>query len=252
MSSSTTDQTPILPLKSVESIASIRPSRWQKLGQWQHLGIVLLVTLSAPISGSIYSLLGGKTPTEPLQQHFRLVSGMIRHATSLALLWYVMCRQGKTWKDIGWKVELADIPRALGLLLVAYLVPEFALIPLQSAFRAYSGHFLAAKSLASVFGFGISYLSIVFVLLNPFFEELIVRAYTMTEIMNLGGSSWMAIVVSVLVQMSYHLYQGFINAIVLTIIFTIFSMYFVQTRKIVPVILAHLCLDMIALLSGRF
>jgi membrane protease YdiL (CAAX protease family) len=252
MSSSTTDQSSVLPLENGASIASPVPSFWRRRGQWQHLGIVLLVTLSAPISGSMYSLLGGKTPTEPLQQDFRLVSGLIRHATALVLLWYVMCRQGKTWKDIGWKVEVTDIPRALGLLLLAYLLPEFALIPLQSAFRAYSGHFLAAKSLTSVFGFGISSLSIVFVLLNPFFEEMIVRAYTMTEIINLGGSSWMAIVVSVVAQMSYHLYQGLVNAIALTIIFTIFSIYFVQTRKIVPVVLAHLCLDMIALLGGRF
>lgn len=252
MSFSTPDQTTVVPQASIASIEADTPSRSQILVRWQHLGIVLLVAVSAPISGSMYSLLGGTTPTEPMQQHFRLVSGLIRHATSLLLLWYVMSRQGKTWKDIGWKLEIADIPRAIGLLLVAYVLPEFALIPLQSVFRAYSGHFLTSKSLASIFGFGISFLSVAYTLLNPFFEELIVRAYTMTEVINLGGSAWMAIVISVVVQMSYHLYQGLVHAVALTVIFTVFSIYFVQTRKIVPVVLAHLCLDMIALFRGVF
>ncbi len=51
-------------------------------------------------------------------------------------------------------------------------------------------------------------LAIPFFLQNPFFEELIVRAYLMTEIGELTGSWLLAVLVSSLVQASYHLYYG--------------------------------------------
>jgi len=223
-----------------------------RLKRLQHLGIVLLVSLAGPIAGSIYVLLGGPSSAAPMQKSYRLVGALISETTSLLLLWYVMGRQAKTWKDIGWCIELADAPRALGLLITALIVPVFASAPVQYIYWAYSGHSLTPKSLHSMFGFGISFLSIAFVCLNPFFEELIVRGYTMSEIMSVGGGAGTAIIISVAVQMSYHLYQGFAHAIALTAVFTIFSIYYAQTRRIVPVILAHLFMDAMFLIRGAF
>jgi hypothetical protein len=174
-----------------------------------------------PIAGSVYYMLGPTAPLDPMQQHFRLVGGLITQATSLMVLWYVMGRQGKTWKDIGWKLEFADVPKALGLVVAANLVTYLLLLPLQYSYRAYSGHFLAPKSLNSMFGFGISALSIAFMCVNPFFEELIVRAYTMSEVMDLGGSRTLAVIISVAVQMSYHLYQGLASALSLMFLFAL-------------------------------
>jgi len=78
-----------------------------------------------------------------------------------------------------------------------------------------------------------------FVLLNPFFEELIVRAYLMTEVQDLTGSSALAILVSVIVQFSYHLYYGWAGAISLSFQFLIFALYYARSRNISPVIVAH-------------
>jgi len=163
-----------------------------------------------------------------------------------------MGRQGRFLHNIGWKLRLTDIPHAIGLFVCAILVPVFATIPVEYAYWAFSRHWLVPKSLDGIFGFGISFLSIVFVCLNPFFEELIVRAYTMSEIMSVGGTTGMAIVISVAVQMSYHLYQGLANAIALTAVFTIFSIYYAQTKRILPVVLAHLFMDMTFLFRGGF
>jgi uncharacterized membrane protein YhaH (DUF805 family) len=38
-----------------------------------------------------------------MQQDYRLVGGLITQVTSLTVLWYMMCRKGRRWKDIGWK-----------------------------------------------------------------------------------------------------------------------------------------------------
>ena len=91
-----------------------------------------------------------------------------------------------------------------------------------------------------------------FMCVNPFFEELIVRAYTMSEVIDLGGSRTLAVIISVAVQMSYHLYQGLASVLSLTFLFAVFSIHYVRTRRIVPVILAHLCLDLFSLFRGAF
>jgi hypothetical protein len=70
--------------------------------------------------------------------------------------------------------------------------------------------------------------------------------------MDLGGSRGLAIGVSVAIQISYHLYQGAANVLVLIAVFTLFSIYYAQTRNIVPVIVAHLWMDLIPLFTGKF
>ena len=253
MSTSTLAPTAPASLGTLGSPLSTEPAPGQILpGGLQHLGLVLWVSLSIPIAGSAYYLVGGTVTSAPMQQQFRLLGALLNEATSLAVLWYVICRQGKTLKDIGWTLELPDIPRALGLLVASSLVTYFLWIPVQYLYRVCSGHFLATKSLGSVFGFGISFLSVAFICLNPFFEELIVRAYTMSEVMSLGGSRGLAVIVSVAAQVSYHLYQGLANVLALTFLFTIFSIYYARTRRIAPLILAHLGLDLFSLVRGTF
>jgi membrane protease YdiL (CAAX protease family) len=85
-------------------------------------------------------------------------------------------------------------------------------------------------------------------LLNPFFEELIVRAYLMTEVIELTGSSTLAVALSVFVQFSYHLYYGWGGAISLAFFFLALALYYVRSRRALPVIIAHGLLDIYALI----
>jgi membrane protease YdiL (CAAX protease family) len=204
------------------------------------------------LQGAFTSCSAAPRQPEILQKQFRLVSALITEMTSLAVLAYVMSTQGRNCKEIGWNPEILDVPRGFGLFLGANLLMYALLIPVQYAYRAYAGHFFVPKSLNSIFGFGVSSLSIAFICLNPFFEELIVRAFTISEAINLGASRAVAITLSVVVQVSYHLYQGLASALALTLVFTIFSIYYVRTRRIMPVIVAHLCADLFALMLGRF
>jgi membrane protease YdiL (CAAX protease family) len=92
-----------------------------------------------------------------------------------------------------------------------------------------------------------SIVAIPFSLLNPFFEELIVRAYLMTEVIALTGSEAVAVVLSVVVQSSYHLYYGWGGAIAISFQFLVFAIYYAQTRRALPIIIAHGFYDVIAL-----
>ena len=67
--------------------------------------------------------------------------------------------------------------------------------------------------------------------------------------MSAGGSAGVAIVVSVALQMSYHLYQGLANCIVIAVVFTVYSIYY-ETRRIVPAVFAHFLMDLLFLIRS--
>ena len=136
------------------------------------------------------------------------------------------------------------------MLIVAVVATIPPALIFEYGYLAFSGHYLPAKDLRQLLGFGISAFSIAFVLVNPVFEELIVRAYTMSQVIELGGSRFLAIVISVALQVSYHLYQGLVRSIAVAATFTVFSIYFARTRRIMPVVVAHFCIDAFALLRG--
>jgi len=213
------------------------------------LGIVLFVSFGHFIASSAYYSMGGTGPADFRQYQVRLVGALIAEAGSLAVLWYVLSGQGRGWKNIGWNLRWTDIARALGLWFGSTFAAYMILAVFQVSFRASSGHYLATKSMHGMLG-GISALSFAFVCLNPFFEELIVRGYLMTEIVELSGKGGLAIVLSTAIQMSYHTYQGLANCIALATIFTAFSVYFLRSRRLAPVVLAHLCIDAFALFRG--
>jgi membrane protease YdiL (CAAX protease family) len=100
---------------------------------------------------------------------------------------------------------------------------------------------------SALFGDHISIWTVLFVLLNPFHEELIVRGFLITEMEHFYNNTALAIFVSVLIQSSYHLYQGLAAALLHASTFLLFSIYFVRARRILPVVLAHLFLDVSAL-----
>jgi membrane protease YdiL (CAAX protease family) len=175
---------------------------------------------------------------------FRWFYSILRQASALGLLWYVLMRRGKSfsslglswaWKDVGWAVLLA--------------------VTAHYIFRAvYDGFYFSGltsvnQTAASnrvgyiLFGGGITFVTILFQFLNPFFEELIVRAYVMTEVKVLTNSATKAIIISTALQTSYHFYQGAPAAFADGAMFLLFSIFYAKTNRIAPIILAHLYAD---------
>jgi membrane protease YdiL (CAAX protease family) len=92
-----------------------------------------------------------------------------------------------------------------------------------------------------------SLLAIPFAVMNPFFEELIVRAYLMTEIQALTKSRTLAIFLSTVVQTTYHLYYGWVRALSMMFLFLVYSLYYSRKQRILPVIVSHGILDLVGL-----
>ena len=102
-----------------------------------------------------------------------------------------------------------------------------------------------AKVATYLFSGGITFGTVLFGLLNPFFEELIVRGYLMTQLRQLGNNLVIVIATSVLLQISYHFYQGAWAALSHIGEFLVLSIYFAMTKRIVAPILVHLLFDML-------
>jgi membrane protease YdiL (CAAX protease family) len=153
-------------------------------------------------------------------------------------------RRGKTFYDLGFSWKTKDFGWSILLYLgggfasyVVYKIITFA--GLTSA-----SHATAVASVSFfLFGGGITLATILFQFLNPFFEEMIVRAYVMTELRFQTNSVSKPVIFSTLLQMSYHFYQGAPLAFSLGAGFLVFSIYYSKTNRIAPIILGHLYMD---------
>ena len=215
------------------------------------LGLVLLVAFSQQIALSIYALfsqtsLYGSSPGKGL-----MFSGIMMELGPLAVLWYVLSRQGRSFASLGLRLSWKDIPKSLLVILLSYVAIVIWWAALTQGYRFASGHVLNSQTRNVEFmSSALSVWGVLFMILNPFYEELIARAYVISEIQFLTGSAWVAVVVSIVLQASYHVYQGLVPALLATSIFTVFSLYYVKTKRITPVILAHMFFDLLALFRG--
>lgn len=232
------------PFAASSAPAVAMPNRRLRVAE---LCLVLGVAFSTSVVGSIFELFSGGS----LSSHYdnaRLASGMCHETAALALLAYILYRQQRTWRDLTETPHWKDLLRAVGLLLLAGTFYAVVYYIVQNVSFILTGGWLYPKSLKSLLAVPISILSISFMILNPFFEELIVRAYLITEVRELGGSAAAAVIVSTVLQVSYHLYQGWLNASLVGTTFLIFSIYYVRTRRIAPIVLVHMLFDVSALL----
>jgi len=211
-------------------------------------GLVLTVSLTQFIALAFHSLIYPRPATAgPDYRQFGVLTTIIWEVCSLLLLWFILSGQNRSWRDIGWNPTWTDIPYALALILVKRICQGVVNLWFQVFYRSIAGHTLQPTTTHGALGAGISVLTIALVLINPVFEELIVRAYAMSEMMALRSGPVLAVLLSVVLQMSYHVYQGTLRGIALAVGFTISSVFFLKTKRIVPVVLAHFWADAYAL-----
>ncbi|HET6876687.1 MAG TPA: CPBP family intramembrane glutamic endopeptidase [Jatrophihabitans sp.] len=78
---------------------------------------------------------------------------------------------------------------------------------------------------------------------NGFAEEIIVVAYMLTRLRQIGWSKSPALLASATLRGSYHLYQGFGGFAGNFVMGLIFGWWFQRTRRVVPLVIAHFLLD---------
>jgi hypothetical protein len=206
------------------------------------LVLVLLVAYGSATLGSIWDLWTGREAAS--YTPFGLVNGIQRQTIELAVLAYVLFRRGQSFRDLGLTWRWIDVP-AGGLLFIASTLAEVAARRTMNWLAVVaSGHPVSfARPHEHFVGLAAITLGSVYAVVDSCNEELIARAFTMTEVEALTGSTALAIAASVGLQISYHLYQGIPDALSAGATFLLFACFFARFGRIVPLILAHACWD---------
>jgi hypothetical protein len=168
----------------------------------------------------------------------------------LGLFVFFLRRQGRRLSDFGLNFHWWDIPLAALISAVAYSVTFLWFAVSETAYNLVAPQTFdpAARNVEFITN-QLTLGAVVFVFVNPFYEELLVRAYTMTEVEFLTERTWLAVAASVIIQASYHLYQGPAAVWMMMPTFIIFSLFFAIWKRITPVILAHLYFDLIPVIA---
>lgn len=237
---------PIVPDPSSQEGQPDKLVRDRRL-RWFEVFLVILVAVGNHVLASVHSSLqtAGDAAAQALTS-VEYLTGILHEAAALFLLGYVLSRSGRRFRDLGLKWSLRDAAAGLpiaGVASLSYWVGAAVAQWLDSAIRT---PLVAGEPVEAIFG-NPSVLAVPYYLLSPFFEELIVRAYLMTEIKELTKSATLAVAVSVFIQASYHLYQGWAEAISLGFLFLVFALYYARWQRAFPIIVAHGLLDLNAL-----
>jgi membrane protease YdiL (CAAX protease family) len=221
-----------------------RPVTSRRL-RWFEIFLVLLVACGHSFVYSLYLLLYGPSAMPHISNATWSV-GIVQEAASLLLLGYVLSRRKLGFKYLGLRWSLRDVGVGLFVAAASYATYVIGYLLILVLYRALFGAIPKGPAPSDFFGHP-SIMAVPYSVLNPFFEELIVRAYLMTEVMDLTGSPALAVLASVLIQFSYHLYYGWLGAIALSFQFLILALYYARFRRALPVIVAHGFFDIYAL-----
>ena len=180
-----------------------------------------------------------------------ILSLILHECLALAVLAYVLSRRRGSLADLGIAFRFADAGMGFLLAIAGGMAASSCQIALQEFHSRSSLQSVQfAETDKVVFSGDVFFMGVLLIAVNPIFEELLVRGYLMRELAQFTGSSWAPAAASVVLQSSYHLYQGPANVVYLSACFTIWAIYFSQTRRLMPVIFAHFYLDALALLRS--
>lgn len=169
-------------------------------------------------------------------------------AQSLFLVWFLRVRGwtleklglGISWRGTGWGwlLMVATYVIAMGAQVLAHWV-------LPGEMRAAAQAYPTADPEVSM--------QLVFLVstVNGIFEEVFVAGYIITALGSVRGM-WVAINVSTVVRLLYHLYQGPIGIVTIVPMGLMYGYFYARTRQLWPLILAHVLIDIIGLSQARW
>lgn len=213
------------------------------------LVLVLSIAFLPSLINSLSFVISGRIGSIKEYNSVHYITWIAQSVLSISLLFYVLFKNNRNFKDIGLKLKFdwKDLLVGAGLMIIAGVAAAI----LAGVINIFSPDFIKNSANPQNIEFINSKFSgflIIILIIVPLQEELIVRGFTMSEIFNLTESKSLAIIISVLLQFSYHLYQGIGPAIFLLPFFIISSIYFVRTGNLNPVIYSHILMDLISLI----
>ncbi|HWZ96642.1 MAG TPA: CPBP family intramembrane glutamic endopeptidase [Candidatus Dormibacteraeota bacterium] len=211
--------------------------------RWFELALITFVAFSGPLTRAIAYFRSGSTSPGHFD-NFRWLENIFHELGVLLLLAYILRCSGRSFRNIGFRWSFKDAGIGVLLLVASYIVYGMGSALVILGYRFSHGGFPAYIDARQIFGH-VPWMALPFTLLNPFFEELLVRAYLMTEIRELTGSVWLASIASVVLQTSCHIYYGWVGMFSVAFLFIAFTIFFAIWRRSMSLVVAHGVVDLI-------
>lgn len=138
--------------------------------------------------------------------------------------------------EFSWRSAAAGIPIFILYLLLYSIAATVLLLVWPAAREVWAFRYTVTAPLG---------LMVLFVIVNACFEEAAVTAYVVTSLSDRGAA--LAVAVSTLLRVAYHLYQGPLVWAGLIPIGLVFAAMFLKWRNLWPLIVAHAVANLVAL-----
>jgi membrane protease YdiL (CAAX protease family) len=214
--------------------------------------IELFVTVGLMVLPSllraVFAFLHPEEPlTEQVYASWAFGSTVVYDLLMIALLWHITQLNSETMDIFSQPFAARDILRGLGLWIwvgVSWYGTYRFLWSLGV------GVVQAGKEPRSleIFRAPFSAPYLLVMIVNPFLEEFYVRGFLQTRLRQVAWGFLAIVLFSTLLQTSYHLYQGLLACLSLAPGFLILAIYYQASRRLYPVIVAHLVSDLLAML----
>ncbi len=215
------------------------------------LSIINRLTQPAPLSSQTSSLNASVTPDRPWLDLTYQLAGIAFALVPVVLALYLISldfRAGTDGRSRPWRAIGFDLRRPVRDLVLGLVVAACIGIPglgLYLGARA-----LGLNTTVQASGLGEHWWAIPVLLLsaaqNAVLEETIMLGFLYRRFTALGWRLFLVVGVSALIRGSYHLYQGFGGFAGNLIMGAIFGLIYLRTRRVMPLVVAHTTLDIVA------
>jgi uncharacterized protein len=208
--------------------------------------LVLVLSLGVFALRSAWRLfqVGGELSGFRIQMANRSLAFVVLYEVVIGLLLILFL------KHRGWRLEHVtrpfvrrDVARGLGVWALTVLSIWIVFLGLHFLNPGYLGEVMKTR----IIGEPSAWLIAAVVLINPAYEELVYLGFVPAAFAK--SAPWQILILSTALRVVVHTYQGVLSLLVILPWGLVFTAYYLRTRRLWPLILAHALQDAIALLA---
>lgn len=171
------------------------------------------------------------------------------HWISIYAVYVVLKEQGKTFKDIGYKLsKKGTIIFISCFILVSLIVLGFTEFTLDGVVISNSKlnklpSLIPKTTIERLF-------FILLVFSTGFCEEIVYRGFAINVLQKAGINKWIALVIAAVIFVGIHGYQGYSNRFIFLVTGGIvFGIIFIVSKRLIPSIILHLLINLISMMA---
>jgi len=226
--------------------------RPELVAPWWEIVLVLIVLIGAFAGRSTYMALHGSSGhyINLLLTNSRLLNSLAGESVILTLMLFYLHRRG--WKPTDFKIrpDWWSSLQGFGLFIAVTVgnsvtvIGLFVLIfALQTQYSQFLAYLMANSPHLEHHSIEVGWTVLIFsMILNAFFEEMTCMGYAFNQFAAKHGPLF-ALLLTVLLRMSCHSYQGPVHMLGIGVVFTLFGLCYWHTRNLWTLIFAHAALD---------